>query len=326
MKKAKTRRSRPCIKNVLAIIVMFACTSICFGDPDPIILDASSNVDITHGKAVAGNSNKPDGTANVESDGKAVAGNSNKPDGTANVESDGKAVAGNSDRPDGTANVESDGKAVAGNSDRPDGAANVESDGKAVAGNSDRPDGAANVESDVFPLDPNGCTLTVGDGAKVGEASGAWVGADSFFLSMTGNKIIVHGGNFSGQDINGACSLSRRNAVDVSGNTVKINAGEGIRNVRGGRTLNGTVSDNKVFIKNEVTIGGNVYGGHVFNNGNARDNKVTISSSTDSASSVSSTSPRVSAPAPSSSPLMTKGLKEMFLAVVFTVTEMQKGI
>ncbi|GHT69864.1 hypothetical protein AGMMS49950_03510 [Endomicrobiia bacterium] len=121
MKKAKTRRSRPCIKNVLAIIVMFACTSICFGDPDPIILDASSNVDITHGKAVAGNSNKPDGTANVESD------------------------------------------------------------GKAVAGNSDRPDGAANVESDVFPLDPNGCTLTVGDGAKVGEASGAWVGADSFF-------------------------------------------------------------------------------------------------------------------------------------------------
>ncbi|GHT72710.1 hypothetical protein AGMMS49950_11260 [Endomicrobiia bacterium] len=200
MKKAKTRRSRLCIKNVLAIIVMFACTSICFGDPDPIILDASSTVDITHGKAVAGNSNKPDGTAN---------------------------------------------------------------------------------DGNIFPLDPNGRTLTVGNGAEVGEASGAYIDDNSSAVrSMTGNKIIVRGGNFNYGDINGACSLSTKNAVKVNDNTVEINAGEKIWNVNGGHTLNGTVSDNKVFIEKGVTIGRDVNGGCVLDNGNAEKNEVTITSAT----------------------------------------------
>ncbi|GHT72315.1 hypothetical protein AGMMS49950_10740 [Endomicrobiia bacterium] len=195
---------------MLAIIVMFACTSICFGEPS---LTLGSNA--THGRNVAGNSANPNGSV-------------------------------------------------------------------------------------PFSKNPNKCTLIVSEGATVKNASGARIDLDSHFTSMTDNKIIVEGGDFSNGNISGAYSLSEEN-VNVNGNTVKINAGEGIRNVFGGYTKRGTVSGNEVFIKNEVTIGGYVYGGHVFGNGNANNNKVTISSSTDSASSVSSTSPRVSAPAPSSS-------------------------
>ncbi|GHT62160.1 hypothetical protein AGMMS49531_09910 [Endomicrobiia bacterium] len=94
MKKAKTRRSRLCIKNVLAIIVMFACTSICFGT----IKKSDDSNNAAHREDVVGNSK----TLNASN------------------ATDGEDVAGNSDRPDGTAN-----------------------------------------DANIFPLDPNGCTLTI---------------------------------------------------------------------------------------------------------------------------------------------------------------------
>ncbi|GHT59892.1 hypothetical protein AGMMS49531_04760 [Endomicrobiia bacterium] len=110
-------------RNVLAIIVMFACTSICFGEPS---LTLGSNA--THRKNVAGNSDKDDGTAN---------------------------------------------------------------------------------DANIFPQNPNKCTLIVNQGAIVGEASGACIDDNSAVESMTGNKIIVNGGNFNKNKL-GAPVLSQK--------------------------------------------------------------------------------------------------------------------
>ncbi|GHT45489.1 hypothetical protein AGMMS49936_02810 [Endomicrobiia bacterium] len=97
------------VRNVLAIIAMFVCTSICLGGNTKIL--NSSNA--THGRNVAANSDKANGTVN---------------------------------------------------------------------------------DAGIFPLDPRYNTLIIEEGAIVGDTSGARIDAGSF-MSMTGNKVIVNGGD-----------------------------------------------------------------------------------------------------------------------------------
>ncbi|GHT46609.1 hypothetical protein AGMMS49936_05830 [Endomicrobiia bacterium] len=53
-----------------------------------------------------------------------------------------------------------------------------------VAGNSDKANGTRN-DAGIFPQDPNKCTLIIEEGASVGRASGACIGASSSISSMT---------------------------------------------------------------------------------------------------------------------------------------------
>ncbi|GHT63020.1 hypothetical protein AGMMS49531_11310 [Endomicrobiia bacterium] len=76
-----------------------------------------------------------------------------------------------------------------------------------VAGNSNKPDGTVSY-ANIFPLDPNNNTLIIKEGAKVGQASGAGIDDGSNFESMTGNKVIVNGGDFTDSDIAGPVLLS----------------------------------------------------------------------------------------------------------------------
>ncbi|GHT57818.1 hypothetical protein AGMMS50233_11140 [Endomicrobiia bacterium] len=185
------------MRNILAIIAMFACTSICLGDVGKTrILDSSNAI---HGNEVAGNSNKNDGTSN---------------------------------------------------------------------------------DNGIFPLDPNNNTLIIEDGVRVGAANGARIDVGSTFTSMTGNKVIVNGGDFNDKSILGAYSIALGGDVYVNGNRVEINAGDNINYVYGGYTENGTASDNKVFIKNKVTIRRDVYGGFSNTHGDVKNNEVTITGTT----------------------------------------------
>ncbi|GHT38753.1 hypothetical protein AGMMS49593_08760 [Endomicrobiia bacterium] len=289
MKKQKFRKNRPYVKSILAIIAMFACTSICLGEHTTTI-----NSDLTYdggdgqrlAPPVAGNSDKANGTVND--------------DGIFPLD------------PNKCTLIIDEGASVGGTSGARIGAGSAFRSmtyNKVIVNggnfNDSRIRGALSLSGGDVDVKDNTVEINAGNGIR---------GVHGGFTrngTASGNKVFIKNKVTIERFVNGGCVASNGNAKNnevtitdatVKGNvfggyvydngsainnTVSISGGKigydddiDSGNVYGGRASNETASGNKVFIKNKATIGGYVIGGFVFGNGNAKNNEVTITDAT----------------------------------------------